>query len=192
MREKAELRSHLRTLRQAHVEALPDLTKGLLFRAPPAPIRELIDASAVIGVYHATTCEPACRHYASHFAEAGHSLALPRFSNKNASMEFAQWTDFYGDTDLVDGPFGLQQPSQDAAAIEPNILFVPLIGFGENGVRLGQGGGHYDRWLAEHPSAIAIGLAWDCQLSHAIPTEEHDQPLRAVVTPTRFYGPFDA
>ena len=38
--------------------------------------------------------------------------------------------------------------------------------------------------------ALAIGLAWDCQLVDDLPHEAHDRPLAAVVTPTRLYGPF--
>jgi 5-formyltetrahydrofolate cyclo-ligase len=63
-----------------------------------------------------------------------------------------------------------------------------LVGFTQDGARLGQGGGHYDRWLAANRDAVALGLAWDCQLVDDLPVEEHDQPLRAVITPTRLYG----
>jgi 5-formyltetrahydrofolate cyclo-ligase len=65
---------------------------------------------------------------------------------------------------------------------------VPLVGFTASGERLGQGGGHYDRWLAEHPGRLTIGLAWDAQLCPALPSEPHDEPLDAVITPTRIYG----
>jgi 5-formyltetrahydrofolate cyclo-ligase len=82
------------------------------------------------------------------------------------------------------------QPLATAEAIVPDLLFVPLIGFTDSGARLGQGGGHYDRWLAEHPDTTAIGLAWDMQKVAEVPQESHDMPLTAVVTPTRIYGPF--
>ena len=65
------------------------------------------------------------------------------------------------------------------------------MGFTPSGKRLGQGGGHYDRWLAEHPAVLKIGLAWDIQCvepEDALPTEPHDIALDAVVTPTRMYG----
>jgi 5-formyltetrahydrofolate cyclo-ligase len=64
---------------------------------------------------------------------------------------------------------------------------VPLVGFSADGARLGQGGGHYDRWLAAHPEATALGLGWDCQLVEDLPLEAHDQPLTAIITPTRLY-----
>ena len=86
--------------------------------------------------------------------------------------------------------FGIAQPDENAESVVPDVLFVPLVGFTAQGDRLGQGGGHYDRWLAEHPNTVAIGLAWDCQLVEDLPSEPHDVPLSAVVTPTRTYGPF--
>jgi 5-formyltetrahydrofolate cyclo-ligase len=105
-------------------------------------------------------------------------------------MEFAVHVDPFGESDLVTGPFGMLEPRTEAETVIPDVLLIPLVGFTANGDRLGQGGGHYDRWLAEHPGRIAIGLAWDVQLCDALPTEPHDQRLDAVITPTRMYGPF--
>ena len=105
-------------------------------------------------------------------------------------MDFAVHADPYEESDCEAGPFGIPQPVGDAESARPSVLFVPLLGFTAEGARLGQGGGHYDRWLADHPDALPIGLAWDCQLAEALPTEEHDKQLSAVVTPTRLYGPF--
>ena len=105
-------------------------------------------------------------------------------------MEFAEHTDPFGATDLESGPFGMMQPGSNATALMPDVLFVPLIGFTAEGDRLGQGGGHYDRYLSHHPGRVAIGLAWDVQLCEELSTEPHDQRLDAVITPTRMYGPF--
>ena len=105
-------------------------------------------------------------------------------------MEFARFADPYGESDLELGTFDLWQPVAEAPTVVPDILIAPLVGFTEHGARLGQGGGHYDRWLADHPGTVAIGLAWDCQKVEELPLEPHDQPLAAIVTPTRFYGPF--
>jgi 5-formyltetrahydrofolate cyclo-ligase len=87
-------------------------------------------------------------------------------------------------------PYGGLQPPATAEELTVDLAIVPLLGFTAEGQRLGQGGGHYDRYLAEHPAVIPIGIGWDCQLVEALPLEPHDRPLRAVVTPTRFYGPF--
>ncbi|MFN3863880.1 MAG: 5-formyltetrahydrofolate cyclo-ligase [Erythrobacter sp.] len=188
---KSDLRRALRAARKAHVEALPDSIRALLFHRPPAPLLARIDDEAVIGLYHAGPYEAPAGGYARFFQEAGHPLALPRFAAPDAAMSFARHTDPHGTSDLEAGPFGILQPPAEAEPVIPDVLFVPLLGFTDRCERLGQGGGHYDRWLAEHPPALAIGLAWDVQLCAALPTEAHDAALDAVITPTRIYGHLD-
>ena len=191
MNSKASLRKTLRASRKAHVLAQPDSIKALLFNHPPRPILERIADNAVIGLYHSTPYEAPASGYARFFHERGHRIALPTFASDTAPMRFAEHTDPFDESDLKAGPFGLHQPCGDAADLLPDILFVPLIGFSASGKRLGQGGGHYDRWLAEHPGRITIGLAWDVQLiepEDALPTESHDVALDCIVTPTRIYG----
>lgn len=187
---KAELRKALRAARREHVAALPEQIRALVFHRPPAPLLERIPEGAVIGLYVAHPHEAPAASYARFFAERGHAVALPRFATREAPMEFARHSDPFGESDLVEGPFAIRQPEADAETIEPQVLFVPLLGFTDRGDRLGQGGGHYDRWLDAHPDTLRIGLAWDSQLVGELPVEPHDMPLDAVVTPTRLYGPF--
>ena len=190
METKSQLRQRLRLERRRHVAMLEDGTRALLFMRPPAALLRLVPGGATIGLYRANPHEAPANSYARYFVENGHPLALPRFANREAPMEFATHSDPFGESDLEVGPYGLLQPLAEAEAVTPQVLFVPLLGFTAEGDRLGQGGGHYDRWLAEHPSATAIGMAWDCQLVEELPREAHDVPLAAVVTPTRLYGPF--
>lgn len=185
---KNELRQALRAARKAHVEALPDTIRGLLFHRPPAPLLARIGDEAVIGLYHAGPFEAPAGGYARFFHEAGHTIALPRFASRTAPMTFAPCSDPYADSDLEVGPFGMLQPSAEVAQLVPDVLFMPLLGFTADLARLGQGGGHYDRWLAQHRPALAIGLAWDAQACNVLPIEPHDMPMSAVVTPTRIYG----
>ncbi len=187
---KAELRKQLRAARKVHVAEQPNAVKALLFNRPPRPLLEKIPAEAVIGLYHAVGSEAPAAAYARHFHESGHTIALPAFDDEQAAMDFREFTDPIGESDLEDAPFGIRQPCPKNSILKPDVLFVPLIGFTARGVRLGQGGGHYDRWLSAHPYGIAIGLAWDSQLCEEIPSEPHDIRLDAIVTPTRIYGPF--
>jgi 5-formyltetrahydrofolate cyclo-ligase len=187
---KHDLRLALRAARRDHVAALPESTRALLFMRPPSALLTLVPEQATIGLYRAHPHEAPAAAYARYFHEQGHPIALPRFARRDAPMEFARHADPYAESDLEPGPFGVPQPRAEAEAIAPQVLFVPLVGFTEDGARLGQGGGHYDRWLAAHPDTVAIGLAWDCQRVDALPVEPHDAPLAAVVTPTRLYGPF--
>jgi 5-formyltetrahydrofolate cyclo-ligase len=188
--DKATLRQKLRAARRAHVAALDPATRALILHRPPAPLLTLVPEGASIGLYHAGPHEAPAAGYARFFHERGHALALPRFAHRGAAMDFADWTDPWDASDCEVGPFGLMQPAATARSVAPEVLFVPLLGFTADGGRLGQGGGHYDRWLAAHPDTVAIGLAWDVQLVESLTVEPHDRPLAAIVTPTRLYGPF--
>lgn len=185
---KSDLRATLRKARREHVTAQSEAIRALLFHRPPSPVVEHIGSGAVIGLYRAQGHEAPAAGYARFFHEHGHAIALPHFSGRGAAMTFRSHADPYGESDLEPGPLGIAQPAAQADAVVPDILFVPLVGFTPSGHRLGQGGGHYDRWLAEHPNRTAIGLAWDVQLCESLPVEPHDIALDAVVTPTRVYG----
>lgn len=188
MDEKKALRASLRKARRAHVAALNERIKALILLRPPAAIAALATPGSTIGLYHALAEEAPTRGYAAWFAEHGHKVALPWFADKEAPMQFRLWANPHDDGELETGPHGALQTHGDAPDVTPETVFVPLVGFTQDGQRLGQGGGHYDRWLAAHPDVTALGLGWDCQLVEALPLEDHDQPLRAIITPTRLYG----
>ncbi len=105
-------------------------------------------------------------------------------------MQFREWANPFDDSQLVPDPYQALQPSADAALLVPHVMFCPLLGFTSSGGRIGYGAGFYDRWLEENRPALAIGLAWDCQLEEDLPLEPHDQSLDLVVTQTRVYGPW--
>ena len=91
-------------------------------------------------------------------------------------------------TALRSGAYGLPEPSEGRRldVSSPDVVFlVPGLGFDPAGTRLGRGGGHYDRALAEHPAALRIGLACDAQIRSSLPREPWDQPMDAVVTERR-------
>ena len=184
---KAELRRDMRAIRKQAFAELPDPVRGLVFSRPPAPVLERIPVDAVVGLYHATGSEAPAARYAQYLMENGHRIALPRLTADDTTMRFVEHTDPLGESDLAAGPHGLMQPGDDAEDLVPDVVFIPLLAFDEAGGRLGQGGGYYDRWLAAHPEALRIGLAWDAQKLELVPMEPHDMPLHLIVTPTRIY-----
>ena len=188
MKSKDDLRKTLRRVRRDHVAGQSQAIRGLLFNRPPVPLAETIAPDAVIGLYRATEYEAPARTYAQFFIEAGHTIALPHFADANGAMTFRRHTDPLGESDLEPGLFDIMQPGAGAQALVPDIVFVPLLGFTPAGDRIGQGGGHYDRWLADHEGVRSIGLAWDAQCVDILPTEPHDRRLNTIVTPTRIYG----
>ncbi|MBO8126054.1 MAG: 5-formyltetrahydrofolate cyclo-ligase [Firmicutes bacterium] len=94
---------------------------------------------------------------------------------------------------LTTGSFGLREPDPRASHRIPpaqiDLIIMPGLAFDEAGHRLGFGKGYYDRFLArfgakaKRPKLLAV--AFDFQVYPEIPSEEHDIPVDAVLTPTR-------
>jgi len=188
--DKAVLRKALRKARREHAAALAPEVSALVFARPPSPVMALVPVGATIGLYREDPGEAPASPYARFFFEAGYAIALPRVTTLDQPLRFHLHTDPYAGSDLHRGVLGLMQPAPEAPEVVPDVLFMPLVGFTDRGERIGQGGGFYDRYLAEHPETIAIGMAWDVQKVDELPIEPHDQLLTAIVTPTRIYGPF--
>lgn len=185
--EKAALRRAYRKARAEHVASLPEGLRALVLNRPPAPVAAMVPAGATVGLYHSAGTEAPAMGWARWFAENGRRIALPWFAARNAAMEFRTWDNPWDEEQLIPSPWHALQPAEGGNAVIPDLVVVPLLAFTAVGHRLGQGGGHYDRWLAAHPQVPAIGLAWDCQIAEGLPREPHDRPLAAVVTPTRIY-----
>lgn len=185
--EKALLRADFRRRRGEHVAALPEGLRALMLSRPPGPVAALAPEGTTVGLYYPAPNEAPATGWARWFAENGRRVALPWFAERSAPMEFRLWSNPWDEEQLVPGPWrALQPPAEETLAV-PDLVVVPLLAFTPDGHRLGQGGGHYDRWLAAHPEVPAIGLAWDCQMAEGLPCESHDRPLAMVVTPTRIY-----
>jgi 5-formyltetrahydrofolate cyclo-ligase len=115
-------------------------------------------------------------------AQIGKSLSLPCVSGPNEPLAFRKWLP--GDP-LAAGPFGTQQPAEDAAIAGPSVLLIPLLAFDAAGSRLGYGGGYYDRTLAalrKDGHIMAVGVAYAGQEIDCVPTESGDQSLDWIVT----------
>ena len=63
-----------------------------------------------------------------------------------------------------------------------DVIIVPMLGFDERLHRIGYGGGYYDRFLAEQPKAIKIGVCYESGFIRDLPTEDHDIPMDIIVT----------
>lgn len=114
----------------------------------------------------------------------GHRIALPRVVRKGEKLAFHLYEP--GAT-LIPGVFGLSQPGKDWPEAIPDVLVVPLLAFDARGMRLGYGGGFYDRTLADlraSRNVLAIGFAFAGQEVPDVPCRETDEPLDWVVTET--------
>jgi 5-formyltetrahydrofolate cyclo-ligase len=86
---------------------------------------------------------------------------------------------------LVPGVYGTWHPAESQPELLPSVLIVPLLAFDRHGMRLGYGGGYYDRTLAllrKSAPVTAIGLAFAGQEADRLPVDRFDQPLDLIVT----------
>lgn len=98
---------------------------------------------------------------------------------------------YHPSSDLVVNRLNIREPKLDVRDVLPlsqlDVLVTPLVAFDAAGQRLGMGGGFYDRTLQnwrQHRLQPA-GYAHDCQQVDALPTEQWDIPLPAVITPSK-------
>ncbi|MGY1630889.1 5-formyltetrahydrofolate cyclo-ligase [Geodermatophilus sp. SYSU D01186] len=90
---------------------------------------------------------------------------------------------------LAPGRFGLQEPVGPrlgpTAIGTAEVVVVPAVAVSRDGVRLGRGGGYYDRALRHaRPGARLVALVFDDELVDDLPAEPHDHRVTAVVTPS--------
>lgn len=83
--------------------------------------------------------------------------------------------------ELVPGAYGIPEPGGDTEIIPlsaVSLLIVPLEGIDRRGMRLGKGGGYYDR-LLEGSQVMTLGAVMSWQWEEELPAMPWDRPLRA-------------
>ena len=79
----------------------------------------------------------------------------------------------------VPEPIGSEIPAQPE---DVSICIVPMLGFGENGARIGYGKGYYDRFLRSYPHIYKVGTAFSCQKCDEIPITADDIRMDLIIT----------
>lgn len=73
-----------------------------------------------------------------------------------------------------------------AGPVDPSgldVLLVPGRAFDRHGIRLGRGGGHYDRLLPRlRPGVPTVGVTVDERVVPRLPTQPHDAPMTHLAT----------
>ena len=90
--------------------------------------------------------------------------------------------------ELSPGRYGILEPAPDAcsplSAFSPDLAVIPGLAFDRSGIRLGWGGGYYDRILGQgqFSNTLCVGLAFPFQVVDDLPCESWDQPVDLVCT----------
>ncbi|MEV4538888.1 5-formyltetrahydrofolate cyclo-ligase [Asanoa sp. NPDC049518] len=96
------------------------------------------------------------------------------------------WARYVGT--LVPAGRGLREPDGErlgrAAVADADLIVAPALAVDRRGMRLGRGGGSYDRALARVPAGVpVIALLHDGELVDRVPEAAHDQRVTGVITP---------
>lgn len=93
----------------------------------------------------------------------------------------------YAPERMQTGAFGIAEPVGDseypAGAID--LIIVPARAFTRDGVRLGRGGGFYDKYMSlPEFRAYKIGVAFGCQMFEELVCDDHDVLVDEVIAST--------
>ncbi len=112
-------------------------------------------------------------------ADEERCIGLPVIDKTTKQLRFQMW---FPGCEMEDDAYGIPKP-KDTPVFHPTLLLVPCVGYGPEGVRLGYGGGFYDRTLATlQPRPFTVGLAYSFGFLPWLKAEPHDVPLDAVLT----------
>lgn len=135
---------------------------------------------AVLGVYAAIRGEPDLSALYEQLHACGAQLALPVVNQTHQPLRFVRWTP--GEAMHKDA-CGVPMPLQQEPAA-PTALLVPCVGFNAACIRLGYGGGYYDRTLAQLPRPATLGISYDAGEAQ-FDAQPHDIALDRVLTESR-------
>jgi 5,10-methenyltetrahydrofolate synthetase len=105
-------------------------------------------------------------------------IGLPVVDKEHQTLKFHAW---FPGCPMEEDAFGIPKP-KDTEIVTPTLLFVPCVGYGVGGYRLGYGGGFYDRTLAQlKPKPYTVGLGFAAGFLPTLEAEPHDVALDAIL-----------
>jgi len=145
-----------------------------------------VSRARVVAAYVSVGREPGTGPLLDALLERGTDVLLPLLL-PDGDLD---WSVHEGDGALTEAARGLLEPTGPplgpGAVAGAAAVLVPGLAVDRRGVRLGRGGGSYDRVLAR-----LVGRAFTCVLLHdgevldlPVPRDRHDVPVDAAATPS--------
>jgi len=141
--------------------------------------------AATVAAYVAVGSEPGTAPLLHALVAAGKRVVLPVLL-PDGDLD---WAAFAGDQDLAPARFGLLEPAGRRLGVEAvataDVVLVPGLAVSPTGLRMGQGGGCYDRALGRVPVSTPVWvLLYDDEVGLDVPAEPHDRSVTGVVSPS--------
>jgi 5-formyltetrahydrofolate cyclo-ligase len=175
---RKELLTARATLSDADRKSAGSALRDLMFDLPE------VGMAGTIAAYLSVGTEPQTSALVYGLWKRGSYVLLPLLREDND----LDWASYEGPESLVPGPRGLLEPAEPprgvAAITSADFVIVPALAVGRDGLRLGRGGGSYDRALARvGPAVPTLALLYEGELLDEVPAGPHDQRVRAVAQP---------
>jgi 5-formyltetrahydrofolate cyclo-ligase len=189
---KTALRDQLLTRR--HRRPLAEVGRDARSLADVLMARLEVRRAATVAAYVSIGGEPGTGHLLERLTEAGKRVILPVVL-PDLDLD---WAPYHGEGSLVPARRGLLEPVSERLGVDAigtaDVVLVPGLAVSADGLRMGQGGGCYDRALARVPvGTFTCVLLYDDEVGVEVPVEAHDRPVTAAAHPagiTRFAPTF--
>lgn len=177
MEQKREIRREVRE----RIKTLDNEQKQAAATTIFARVEQLTSFGAAhcIALYAAMPDEVPTASVLDRWLDAGKRVVVPRVEGD--IMRFYD----YAPERMQSGAYGIAEPmgDEEVAAEAIDLIIVPARAFTPGGVRLGRGGGFYDKYMSLPTfRAHKTGVAFRCQIFDALPTDDHDILVDEVVT----------
>ncbi len=143
--EKKRLRQVFLQKRKLVLESCPNLQTLLCEAIEKWLLQQEVSC---VGFYRPFRSEPDITSALESWAgkKKGRTLCVPVVDDKkNHRMHYALWRSGAASRS---GSFGIEEPAEDIAVV-PEVVFSPCVAVTRSGFRLGNGGGYFDRYLAQ-------------------------------------------
>ena len=182
--DKADLRSRLLAGRRA----LSPARRTAAAEALAAHAVRLAGPGRTVAAYVSVGGEPGTGPLLDALTDRGGRVLLPVLLPDND----LDWAEYTGRDALVPAGRGLLEPAGPrlgpAAVCGAGLVLLPGLAVDRHGLRLGRGGGSYDRVLARLAAAgtgpLLATLLYEEEVLDEVPAESHDLPVDAAVTPS--------
>jgi len=144
---------------------------------------EEVRRAATVAAYISVRNEPGTGALIEALHGLGRRVILPVLLSDND----LDWAEYTGPDGLAPAGRGLLEPVGRTLGVDAiataDVVLCPGVAVDRTGMRLGRGGGSYDRALGRVPvGTFVCTLLYDGEVVERVPADVHDRPVSAVVT----------
>ncbi len=145
-----------------------------------------VQMAGLVACYWSTGTEPSTEGLVFALWKHGATVILPVLREDND----LDWAVYDGPDTLAPGRHGIMEPVDTRRGVDTirtaALVIVPALAVDpHSGVRLGRGGGSYDRALARvGPNVPTVALLHEGELRPGLPAEPHDRAVKYAALPS--------